>query len=46
MANAVRAGETVNYTVTPIYRGTELIPRGLYDAGDRQRRLQPRTSRS
>ena len=29
VANAVRAGETVNYTVTPIYRGSELIPRAF-----------------
>jgi hypothetical protein len=29
VANAVRAGETVKYTVTPIYRGTELIPRAF-----------------
>ena len=29
VANAVRAGETVNYTVQPIYRGSELIPRAF-----------------
>jgi hypothetical protein len=29
VANAVRAGETVRYTVTPIYRGSELIPRAF-----------------
>jgi hypothetical protein len=29
VAGAVRAGETVKYTVTPIYRGTELIPRAF-----------------
>ena len=29
VANAVRAGETVRYTVTPIYRGSELVPRAF-----------------
>ena len=29
VANAVRAGETVQYTVQPIYRGAELIPRAF-----------------
>ena len=29
VAGAVRAGETVQYTVQPIYRGTELIPRAF-----------------
>ncbi len=29
VAAAVRAGETVRYTVTPIYRGAELIPRAV-----------------
>jgi hypothetical protein len=29
VANAVRGGQTVRYEVTPIYRGSELIPRGV-----------------
>ena len=29
VAGAVRAGETVSYTVTPIYRGAELVPRAF-----------------
>jgi hypothetical protein len=29
VANAVRAGQTVRYEVVPIYRGSELIPRGV-----------------
>jgi hypothetical protein len=29
VADAVRSGQTVRYQVTPIYRGTELIPRGI-----------------
>jgi hypothetical protein len=29
VANAVRGGQTVRYEVVPIYRGSELIPRGV-----------------
>jgi hypothetical protein len=29
VANAVRGGQTVRYEVVPIYRGSELIPRGI-----------------
>ena len=29
VANAVRSGQTVRYEVVPIYRGSELIPRGI-----------------
>lgn len=29
VANAVRAGQTVRYEVVPIYRGSELVPRGV-----------------
>jgi hypothetical protein len=29
VANAVRAGQTVRYEVVPIYRGAELVPRGV-----------------
>ena len=29
VANAVRGGQTVRYEVIPIYRGSELIPRGV-----------------
>ena len=29
VAAAVRGGETVNYSVTPIYEGAQLIPRGV-----------------
>jgi hypothetical protein len=27
--NAVRAGETVNYSSTPVYNGTNVVPRGI-----------------
>ena len=26
---AVEAGETINYSATPIYKGTELVPSGV-----------------
>jgi DNA/RNA non-specific endonuclease/Bacterial TSP3 repeat len=29
VANAVRSGQTVRYEVVPVYRGSELIPRGI-----------------
>jgi hypothetical protein len=29
VASAVRSGQTVKYEVTPIYRGTELVPRAV-----------------
>ena len=29
VANAVRGGQTVRYEVVPIYRGAELVPRGV-----------------
>jgi DNA/RNA non-specific endonuclease/Bacterial TSP3 repeat len=29
VANAVRGGQTVRYEVVPIYRGSELVPRGI-----------------
>jgi filamentous hemagglutinin len=29
VANAVRGGQTVTYSVTPIYEGANLIPRGV-----------------
>jgi hypothetical protein len=29
VANAVRGGQSVRYEVVPIYRGSELIPRGI-----------------
>jgi hypothetical protein len=41
VANAVRGGQTVRYEAVPIYRGSELIPRGvtLRATGDRGFRL-------
>jgi hypothetical protein len=29
VAGAVRGGQTVRYEVVPIYRGAELVPRGV-----------------
>ena len=42
VAAAVRGGQTVRYEVVPIYRGTELVPRGvtLRAAGDGGFRLE------